>query len=223
LWPKSSLLLDEVGDMPPPVQVRLLRVLQEGEVRAVGADKARKVDVRVLAASHRDLEAEVAAGRFRQDLLYRLNVVVIELPPLRARREDIPGLCQKFIERFAGKYQKNVRGITSEALDALYQHSFPGNIRELENEIQRAVVLCPEGGSITPELLSPKISKREPSARDDVLNLKDAVAEFERALIQRALAEHGGHKEKTARALGLTRQGLFEKMRRIGLIEREED
>jgi Nif-specific regulatory protein len=139
----GTLFLDEIGDMPQAVQVRMLRVLQEGEVRAVGSDKARKVDLRVLAASHRDLDAEVAAGRFRQDLLYRLNVVVIELPPLRARREDIPSLVDRFIERFNEKYRKHIRGMSKEAIDLLYQHPFPGNIRELENEIQRAVVLCP--------------------------------------------------------------------------------
>jgi transcriptional regulator with PAS, ATPase and Fis domain len=206
------------------VQVRMLRVLQEGEVRAVGSDKPRKVDLRVLSASHKDLEAEVKAGRFRQDLLYRLNVVVLELPPLRARREDIPDLCKLFIARFNEKYRKAVRGISHEALDLLYKHPFPGNIRELENEIQRALVLCPADGVITPDLLSPKISRQPEDAKPAAAyQLKDAVGEFERSFIQRALAENDNHKERTAKALGLTRQGLFEKMRRLGLTEKEDE
>ncbi|MCC6811757.1 MAG: sigma 54-interacting transcriptional regulator [Deltaproteobacteria bacterium] len=222
----GTLFLDEIGDMPLAVQVRFLRVLQEGEVRAVGSDKPRKVDVRVLSASHKDLDAEVAANRFRQDLLYRMNVVVIELPPLRARREDVPSLCELFIARFNEKYKKAVRGISNEALDLLYKHPFPGNIRELENEIQRALVLCPNEGVIIPDLLSPKIS-RQPEAEapppSGAWQLKDAVGEFERSFILRALAENDNHKEKTSKALGLTRQGLFEKMRRLGLTEREEE
>jgi Nif-specific regulatory protein len=221
----GTLMLDEIGDMPLAVQVRMLRVLQEGEVRAVGSDKPRKVDLRILSASHKDLEAEVKAGRFRQDLLYRLNVVVVELPPLRARREDIPDLCKLFIARFNEKYKKSVGGISHEAVDLLYKHPFPGNIRELENEIQRALVLCPVEGVITPDLLSPKIS-RVPDAPEKAQNsyqLKDAVGEFERSFIQRALAENDNHKERTAKALGLTRQGLFEKMRRLGLTEKEDE
>lgn len=219
----GTLFLDEIGDMPPAVQVRMLRVLQEGEVRAVGADKPRKVDLRVIAASHKDLEAEVHAARFRQDLLYRLNVVVIEMPPLRARREDLPSLCATFVERFNTKYKKSVKGVSPEAIDMLNRHAFPGNIRELENEIQRAVVLSPNGGTITADILSPKISRKQGAANEEVFNLKSAVGEFERAFIQRALAENEGHREHTARALGLTRQGLFEKMKRLGLTERDEE
>lgn len=220
----GTLFMDEIGDMPAAVQVRMLRVLQEGEVRAVGSDKARKVDLRIISASHKDLDAEVNANRFRQDLLYRMNVVVIEMPPLRARREDIPFLCKKFVAKFNEKYQKKVLGVSPETIDMLYQHSFPGNIRELENEIQRAVVLCPNNGTITADFLSPKIQRKTETAQErPIFVLKDAVGEFERAFIHRALSENDNHKERTARALGLTRQGLFEKMRRLGLTEKDEE
>jgi two-component system, NtrC family, response regulator HydG len=162
----GTIFLDEIGDVPPPTQVRLLRVLQEGEIKRVGAAESVKVDVRVVAATHRDLPKLVKAGRFREDLFYRLNVINVPLPPLRDRAEDIPLLAHHFLRRYADRLGKKVRSLTPEALDLLSSYRWPGNVRELENAIERAVVLC-RAESIMPTDLPPAVTGRTaPLVRD---------------------------------------------------------
>jgi two-component system response regulator HydG len=155
----GTIFLDEIGDIPPPTQVRLLRVLQEGEIKRVGAADAVRVDVRVIAATHRDLPKLVKAGRFREDLFYRLNVINIPLPPLRDRVEDVPLLAHHFLRRYAERLAKKVRSVSPEAIELLSGYRWPGNVRELENAIERAVVLC-RGDTILPADMPPAITGR---------------------------------------------------------------
>ena len=153
----GTVFLDEIGETSPAVQVRLLRVLQEGEIKPVGATRTRKVDVRVLSATNRDLEEEVREGRFREDLFYRINVFTLNVPPLSERRQDIPALAQHFLERYAEKLAVTPPALTPEALDLLLRYPFPGNIRELENELERAVTLVADGEPITTDLFSERV------------------------------------------------------------------
>jgi two-component system response regulator HydG len=171
----GTIFLDEIGDIPPPTQVRLLRVLQEGEIKRVGSADAVRVDVRVIAATHRDLPKLVRTGKFREDLFYRLNVINIPLPPLRERVEDIPLLAHHFVRRYADRLGKKVRSVAPETIDLLSGHRWPGNVRELENAIERAVVLC-RGDSILPGDLPPAVTGRTaPLVRDPPSNGDDAA------------------------------------------------
>jgi len=213
----GTVFLDEVGDMSVAMQAKLLRVLQEGEVRPVGATESRKVDFRLLAATNKDLDAEVRAGRFRQDLYFRLRVFPIRLPPLRERHEDIPALAQHFLGRFSREMGKGIAGITAAALDLLAGYPFPGNVRELENELERAANLVEPEGWITPELLSDRIRGVPPGAGrpgEREGRLKEAVEGVEQRLIHEALARHGGNVSEAARSLGISRQWLIKKMTR---------
>ena len=224
----GTLFLDEVGDMSPEMQKKLLRVLQEGEVRRVGGKTVRKVDVRVLCATNRDLARMVKEGRFREDLFYRLCVVRVRIPPLRERREDIPLLAVHFLDRIAAEAKGEAPRLEAEALDALTLYGWPGNVRELENEIRRAATLA--GGVITRDVLSPHV-REAPEGGGPVAaggeaaggeegpggNLKEAVEALERRLLRSALAEHGGNRTRTAGALGLSRLGLRKKMTRYGI------
>jgi Nif-specific regulatory protein len=190
----GTVFLDEVGDMSVAMQAKVLRVLQEGEVRALGATEGRKVDFRLIGATNRDLDAEVRAGRFRQDLYFRLRVFPIRLPPLRERREDIPALAQHFLARFAREMEKDIAGITAAALDLLVAYPFPGNVREVENELERAANLVEPGGWITPDLLSERVrglpaGAGAAGAREG--RLKEAVEAVEQRMIHEALARHG--------------------------------
>jgi two-component system, NtrC family, response regulator HupR/HoxA len=208
----GTIFLDEVGEMSPAMQLRLLRVLQDGEVRRVGASAVRKVDVRVLAATNADLEADVEAGRFRRDLYYRLNVFPIRLPPLRERADDIPDLAAHFLRLFRERSRRAVPGIAPEALRALRGYPFPGNVRELENEIERAVTLAEPGQPIGLAQLSERI--RGGSGRPAApLTLNDAVEQLKRRMIEDALRECGS-KTRAAERLGLTRQSLQQMLRR---------
>ncbi|MDC0722938.1 sigma 54-interacting transcriptional regulator [Nannocystis bainbridge] len=208
----GSLFLDEIGEMSPAMQTKLLRVLQEGEVRRVGETAVRKIDVRLIAASNRDLDAMVAAGQFRKDLLYRVRVVKVELPPLRARTEDLPLL----IEHFLGKYDRGRRlTVSAAAIRLLARYAWPGNIRELENEVQRWVALCE--ARVEPDDLSPAIREAPASgapAADD-LRLRPRVERLERELIDRALQQASGNQTRAATLLGLSRFGLQKKLRRL--------
>jgi two-component system response regulator HupR/HoxA len=208
----GTIFLDEVGEMSPGMQVRLLRVLQEGEIRRVGASAPRKVNVRVLAATNTDLEADVEAGRFRRDLYYRLNVFPIRLPPLRERAEDIPSLAEHFLRVYRERARRAVPAISPEAMHCLRTYPFPGNVRELENEIERAVALADPGRPIGPEHLSERV--RGGGARPTApTTLNDAIEQLKRRMIEDALRECGS-KTHAAERLGLTRQSLQQMLRR---------
>ncbi|MFY9823206.1 MAG: sigma 54-dependent Fis family transcriptional regulator [Thermoanaerobaculia bacterium] len=220
----GTLFLDEIGDLPERLQPKLLRALQEHEVLAVGGSAPRKVDVRAVAASNRDLERLVKEGQFRADLFYRLRGIELLLPPLRERREDLPPLLLAFAARAAAKYGKRVHGVSRRALSTLMSHDWPGNVRELDTLIERAVLLCPDGGTLQREHLgileadqAEQIPKELPvdSPVLGVGTLQEQVDAVERKAILRALAAAEGNKSKAARLLGITRNGLALKMERL--------
>ena len=207
----GTILLDEVGEMSPATQLRFLRVLQEGEVRRVGESVIRKVDVRIIAATNADLEAQVARGTFRADLYYRLNVFPVTLPALRERRGDIPALAEHFLRVHRERARRTVTSFTPAALRCLRAYPFPGNVRELENEVQRAVALADHGGPIDLEHLSPRI--REGGGPLAPTTLNDAIEQLKRRMLEDALRECGS-KTRAAERLGLTRQSLQQMLRR---------
>jgi DNA-binding NtrC family response regulator len=212
----GTLFLDEIGTLGAAQQVKLLRVLQEGEFEPLGSTRTRRVDVRVVAATNVDLKAEIAAGRFREDLYYRLNVVEIALPPLAERVEDIALLAARFLEAFARKNRKPVVGFTDEATRLLIGYAWPGNVRELENVVERAVILC-RGDRVTPREL-PLGAAAPPVAAPPLGGLGDyTLEELERAMIQRILDEHQGNISRAATALGLSRAALYRRMEKFGL------
>jgi two-component system NtrC family response regulator len=213
---RGSLFLDEIGDLPTGMQVKLLRVLQEQTFERLGGTRSLEVDVRVIAATNQDLETMVRKGEFREDLYYRLNVVSIEIPPLRERREDIPHLVDRFIRRFSEDSDSKVSGISREAMDALLKHDFPGNVRELENTIHRAIVLA-RGRLISTWDLPLHLGELEPEKRDEVSSLVDRVSGFEKALIVEALDKTAGVKTRAARALGISERHLRYRMSKYGL------
>jgi len=215
----GTLLLDEIADLPATLQVKLLRAIQEEEIRRVGDTKTLKVDVRLLAATSKDLAAEVAAGRFRGELYYRLNVMNIHIPPLRERPEDIPPLLEHFLGQFARKLGKNVSGFSTEALAYLLGYPWPGNVRELENRVERAVLLA-EGGQVTlAELVvaPPPAARRPPDFLPDTLSIPENKAALERHLIRRALEQAGGNKTQAAKLLELSYRALLMKVQEYGL------
>jgi two-component system response regulator HupR/HoxA len=208
---RGTILLDEIGEMTPATQLRLLRVLQEGEVRRVGESATRKVDVRIIAATNADLEAQVEKGAFRQDLYYRLNVFPVTLPPLRERSADIPALAEHFLRIHRERARRAIPSLAPEALRSLQAYPFPGNVRELENEIERAVALAEDGKPIGPEHLSARI--RDGGAPLAPQTLNAAIEELKRRMIEDALRECGS-KTRAAERLGLTRQSLQQMLRR---------
>jgi two-component system response regulator AtoC len=216
----GTLFLDEIGELPLPLQVKLLRVLQEGEVRRVGANSSRKVDVRVVAATNRDLAADASAGRFREDLYYRVNVVGVKLPPLRERREDIPELALHFVRRHGARLGVRGASIDSAGMRLLAEHSWPGNVRELENVIERALVLS-GGEAIGVEHLTDLVSRlrrpAEASSAEGDLSVKRRTEELERRLIRRALERTRGNRTRAARLLDLSHRALLYKIRDYGL------
>ncbi|KEL46605.1 transcriptional regulatory protein zraR [Escherichia coli 5-172-05_S3_C3] len=207
----GTLFLDEIGDISPMMQVRLLRAIQEREVQRVDSNQTISVDVRLIAATHRDLAAEVNAGRFRQDLYYRLNVVAIEVPSLRQRREDIPLLAGHFLQRFAERNRKAVKGFTPQAMDLLIHYDWPGNIRELENAVERAVVLLT--GEYISERELPLAIASTPIPLGQSQDIQPLV-EVEKEVILAALEKTGGNKTEAARQLGITRKTLLAKLSR---------
>ncbi|HZP38424.1 MAG TPA: sigma-54 dependent transcriptional regulator [Methylomirabilota bacterium] len=209
----GTLFLDEVGETSPAMQLRLLRVLQEGEIRRVGGSGTKRVDVRLIAATNADLEAEVAAGRFRRDLFYRLNVFPIRLPPLRERVQDIPGLAEHFLRQACRRARRAVPSVSAEALALLSAYPWPGNVRELENEIERAVALADDGRPLGPAHLSERIAAGAAGASSSPRTLNDAVEALKRRMIEDALRECGS-KTRAAERLGLTRQSLQQMLRR---------
>lgn len=222
---RGTLFLDEVGEMVPSTQVKLLRALQEGEIRPVGANDSRKVNVRVVAATNRDLRAAVAEGRFREDLFYRLNVVAIEVPPLRDRLEDVPPLAQFFLRRYAERSGRKVARFAPEVLDRLLAHRWPGNVRELENAVERAVVLC-RSDTIRPAELPPEVTGRVVGTRegrrvrfDQPLTeaRRELLESFERNYLEDVLSRSDGRIAEAARLAGMDRSNLRRLLHRYQL------
>jgi two-component system response regulator HydG len=221
----GTLFLDEVGDISTAMQVKLLRVLQEKTYERVGGDKTLVADVRVVTATNRDLQAEVAAGRFREDLYYRLHIIPITLPPLRERREDVDALVVHFIQKLAARTRSTVTGVTDAAARALRGYAWPGNVRQLENVIEQALVFA-EGDLIDVSDLPPAVTGE---VRQDLLELPsddrplpEVLEELERQLIVRALRKAGGVKTETARILGIKTPTLYYKLEKYGLADLSE-
>ncbi len=211
----GTLFLDEIGDLAPHLQVKLLRVLQEGEIEPVGADRPVPVNVRLLAATHRDLEAAVAQGRFRADLYYRLNVISVRLPTLSERPDDIALLAAHFMEQFNRKNNKRFLGITQQALDVLASYPWPGNVRELENVMERAVVLG-RGDFISLEHLPPELTEITPSGGSITLPIGVPMEEVERTMIRETLRFTGGNKQDAARLLGIATRTIYRRLAEEG-------
>ncbi len=214
----GTLFLDEIGDLPPAMQVKILRVLQEREFEPLGGIRPVKVDVRIIAATNRDLEKEVAEGRFREDLFYRLNVIRIRMPKLADRREDIPLLVDHFIRRFNALQGRNILRASRRALAALMAAPFFGNVRELENAIEHAFVIC-RGDTIRLAHL-PAVFQPEDALSETIPPAEDALQAAEADILAKTLARHNGNRRRTAEALGISRNTLWRKMKRHGLLER---
>jgi len=209
----GTLFLDEIGDLPKSTQVKLLRVLQEQAFERLGGTRTLKVDVRVIAATNRDLPAMVRTGDFREDLFYRLNVVCIELPPLRDRREDIPLLVDTFLRRFVGEASIPIDGVSREAMDLLLKYDYPGNVRELENLMHRAMVLA-RGSLLSTTDFPIHVSQLKGENRDERASFVERVTEFERALIVDALERAGGIQTRAAALLGMSERHLRYKLKK---------
>ena len=222
----GTIFLDEIGEMSPAMQAKLLRVIQEKEIQRVGSDKTIKVDVRIIAATNRDLTEDVKSGKFRQDLFYRLSVVILNIPPLRKRIEDIPLLAQHFLDKYAERHRKVVKGFTPTAMDMLLKHNWPGNVRELENAIERAVILL-QGEFVTEKELPLSIPRLDDSFDTSIQDIGGIVSsveegsleEVEKGTIINALRASGGNKSEAARRLGITRRTLYKKLEKYGIFE----
>ena len=218
----GTLFLDEVTEMSPAVQVKLLRVLQEGEYERVGGTRTIKADCRVLSATNRNLDQMVESGRFREDLYYRLNVIRLRVPPLRERAEDVPLLVQHFRLRFAQKNRKDIQGITHDALDALLGYHWPGNVRELENVLERAVVLA-RGNQIGPEELPEQVRRGRGARQVLTFQVGTPLRDVERRMIEETLRFSGGDKNLAANLLGITARTIYRREAEWGRGEREGD
>ena len=219
----GTVFLDEIGDLSLPLQVKLLRVIQERTFRRVGGTQDLRFDARLVAATNRRLEEEVAAGRFREDLYYRLNVIEVELPPLRERREDVPLLVAHFVEKYAGELGCEVAGVSEAAMEKLVSYDYPGNVRELENVIERAVALS-RSRRIDLEVLPPTVVRtRSAAVRDRIpeegVQLEDLLADYERGLLREALEQCGGVKKRAAQRLGISFRSFRYRLEKLGLDE----
>jgi len=215
---RGTIFLDEVGEMSPSTQVKLLRVLQEKEFEPLGSNQTFKVDVRIIAATNKNLEKETKEGRFRQDLFYRLNVVPIILPPLRERREDIPLLANHFFNFYREKNRKELQAISGKAMDLLVRYPWPGNVRELENTIERAVIIA-RGEVVAPVDLPPQIQALAKEKEAQELDFLPGItlAQIERALILKTLEDTGGNRSRAAEILGISRRTLQNKLKEYGI------
>lgn len=222
---RGTLFLDEIGDMSPTMQVKLLRVLQEGSLTPVGGTEMRKVDVRVVAATNKDLKEMVEIGTFREDLYYRINVINLVVPPLRDRKEDIPILLDHFISRGCKEKQIPLKGLAKRAMEKIFDYPWPGNIRELENEIERLIVLSGDDLRIAAELLSARIRDHGSQAKVQGVRvagkLKDALEELEKTMIKEGLRRTNWNKSRLAKELGISRAGLIMKVEKYGLDKRK--
>jgi two-component system response regulator HydG len=216
---RASIFLDEIGEMSLTTQVKLLRVLQEREFEPLGGTQTLQVDIRVIAATNKDLEAQIAAGRFREDLFYRLNVVTLKVPPLRERQEDIPVLADYFLKRYAEKNHRLIKGFSPRATDLLMRHLWPGNVRELENVVERAVILS-RGNLITPAEFPGALQAMDESEENEAPDLSPgrSLKEVERQMIIRTLEEVGGNRTHAAQILGISRRTLQLKLKEYGLM-----
>ena len=214
----GTLFLDEIGEMPLALQVKLLRVLQNGEIQRVGSDKVKIVDVRIIAATNRNLQKEVEAGRFREDLYYRLNVIALEVPALRERKDDIPLLAQKFVENFARANRKSIKGFSPQAMDMLMRYDWPGNVRDLENAMERAVILT-VGEYVTERSLPLAIQQMtgNTAAVPSGILANKSLDDIEKEAISATLAETADNKSEAARRLGITRATLHSKLKKYNL------
>ena len=214
----GTLFLDEIGEMPLALQVKLLRVLQNGEIQRVGSDKVKIVDVRIIAATNRNLQKEVEAGRFREDLYYRLNVIALEVPALRERKDDIPLLAQKFVENFARANRKSIKGFSPQAMDMLMRYDWPGNVRELENAMERAVILT-VGEYVTERSLPLAIQQMtgNTAAVPSGILANKSLDDIEKEAISATLEETADNKSEAARRLGITRATLHSKLKKYNL------
>jgi two-component system, NtrC family, response regulator HydG len=210
----GTLFLDEVGEVPLAMQVKLLRTLQEREVRRVGENQSRKVDVRILAATHRNLLEEVAAGRFRQDLYYRLRVIELKVPALRERREDLLPLARLLLAEASERLGRRVSGLSPSAADQLLRYSWPGNVRELQNALERAVALC-EGSRVEPEDLPEEVRAAPPNLLPGE-GAPQRLEDMERTYILAVLAQNGGNRARTAAQLGIGPATLYRKLKQYG-------
>lgn len=223
----GTLFLDEIGEISPAFQVKLLRVLQEGEIRPIGQTKPRKVDVRVVAATNRNLEEEVRQGRFREDLYYRLVGYIIQLPELHERKEDIPLLAEQYLNKLCQQYQRNNLGFSQQMMACLIQYRWPGNIRELQNEIGRVFMLSPNDQPLKAEFLSPRVLRAAPEDIEMQMDwaasingtLKEKTAQIEQKIIFETLVRLNWNKTKVAKELGLSRVGLRQKIERFGITK----
>jgi two-component system, NtrC family, response regulator HupR/HoxA len=225
----GTVFLDEIGEVSPAFQVKLLRVLQEGEIRPLGSSQTRQVDVRIIAATNRDLEQEVREGRFREDLYYRLATVTIQLPALRERKVDIPLIANSILEGSMKQLGKQVQGFTSETLACMQGYHWPGNVRELQNEIRHMLVMGDED-LLGAELLSPRVLRAAPEEDEAELQifddldgtLKERVESLEARILKETLIRHRWNKSQAAKELGLSRVGLRSKLERYGLEKIEQ-
>ncbi len=218
---RGTIFLDEIGETSPAMQAKLLRVIQEREIQRVGGDETLSLDVRILAATNRNLEEEVKAGKFREDLFYRLNVVTLRIPPLRERQNDIPLLAQHFLEKYAKKNHKRVKGFSPLAMNMLIKYAWPGNVRELENVIERAVILLPDEHITEKDLPVTITSSYDEKKEETALPLQVAanrpLNEIEKEAILATLKDSGGNKSETARRLGINRKTLHKKLKDYGI------
>jgi transcriptional regulator with PAS, ATPase and Fis domain len=215
---QGTFFLDEIGDLSPPLQAKLLRVIQEKEIRRIGENRMRLIDVRFISATNKDIEKEVSEGRFREDLYYRLNIVSVNLPPLRKRKEDILILVNYLVEKYCCELKRDRIHFSPEALQLLLSYSWPGNVRELQNEIQRCLILCWDDNLIREEYLSKKIQKKNEKSVIHLYDYFHAKAEFEKRFLNEALARSDYNKTRTAEEIGLSRQGLFKLMKKHGIL-----
>ena len=213
----GTIVLDEVGELSPAVQAKLLRVLQEGEIQQVGAGRMERVDVRVIACTNRDLAAEARGARFRMDLFYRLAVVELLVPPLREHRQDIPAMAREFAQRYGQRFGNPDVRLSPALLDALAEEDWPGNVRELENTIARMVVVSGSREIGVDALEGSRLSVAEAPQHSDPLSLRDQLAAYERRIIARAMTVAMGNQSRAARLLGLSRTSLFERLRKYEL------
>jgi DNA-binding NtrC family response regulator len=223
---KGTLFLDEIGDVPASIQVKLLRVLQEREFERLGGTKTLKVDIRMIAATNRDLRAALEEGTFREDLYYRLNVVPIDIPPLREHREDIPDLVNHFLARFAADSEKEIEGITPAALDALMEYHWPGNVRQLENSVERAVALSSgpmiDEKDIHLDTTQSKSGAASSASANQFLPEGMTLEQWEDNMIREALKRANGNKSQAARLLGLSRNALRYRLGKLGVADEGE-
>ncbi|MFH2218201.1 MAG: sigma-54 dependent transcriptional regulator [Pseudomonadota bacterium] len=217
----GTVFLDEIGDMPSSMQIKLLRVIEEKSLLRVGSTQPVTVDIRIVAATNKDLEKEVGAGRFRKDLFYRLNVISLHIPPLSERKDDIPLLTHHFLRKYAQAQGKQIDGFSEEAFETLINYEFPGNVRELENIVERAVALC-NGASILPEHLPPELEKLSFKVYRHPKRRLPSLEENEREYIQWVLKNVNGNKSAAAEVLGIDRVSLWRKLKRWGVEEAAE-